>query len=157
MKTTILTAAFLILVSLTNARTNPDSISSLSPRNEQFRAYVLQPDEDMIKFRVSNPSSDKVVLKIYNEDNVKVFHRSIKKDRSYSIACDMKNCESGIVHLRGSAQRPGRTQEAVHHHELIAVQPCSSFFLMLKICIILIGPVIGTDKIHPGKTYDPVL
>jgi hypothetical protein len=96
MKTTILTAAFLILVSLTNARTNPDSISSLSPRNEQFRAYVLQPDEDMIKFRVSNPSSDKVVLKIYNEDNVKVFHRSIKKDRSYSIACDMKNCESGI-------------------------------------------------------------
>jgi len=96
MKTTILTAALLILVTLASARTSPDTISSPLSVKEQFKAFIIQPGEDLIKFRVTNPSLDKVVLKIYNDKNVKVFHRSTKKDKVYSIGCDMRNCESGV-------------------------------------------------------------
>jgi hypothetical protein len=96
MKTTILTAAFILLVTLANARTTPDTTANPLTVKEQFKAYVIQPSEDLIKFRVTNPSLDKVVMKIYNGKNEKVFHRSTKKDKVYSIGCDMRNCESGI-------------------------------------------------------------
>jgi hypothetical protein len=96
MKTTILTAALILLVSLANARTITDTISNPLPKNEQFKAFILQPTEDMIKFRVTNPALDKVVLKIYDQDNVKVFHRSTKKNKVYSLGCDMTKCESGV-------------------------------------------------------------
>lgn len=96
MKTTILTAALILLVTLTHARTINDTVSNPLPVTEQFKAYIFQTENDIIKFRINNPSLDKVVLKIYDEEHVKIFHRSTKKNKEFGIGCDMTYCESGI-------------------------------------------------------------
>jgi hypothetical protein len=97
MKTTILTAALFIVITIVSGMSIPDSVN-VSPLTieQQFRATIVQPGTHMINFRVSNPESDKVVMKIYNEKKVKVFHRATKKNVDLSIKCDMTNCDSGI-------------------------------------------------------------
>jgi hypothetical protein len=97
MKTAILTAAMMILMTLTlSARTTDDNVNPGSPDKVEFKATIAQPNNHMINFRVANPSSDKVVLKIYNEDKVKVFHKVTKNRKEYSVKCDMTNVESGV-------------------------------------------------------------
>ena len=97
MKTTILTAALFIVMTVAGAMPHPDSVNTTTLSIEQqFRAMIVQPGDHIIDFRVSNPESDKVVMKIYNEKKVKVFHRSTKKNVDLSIKCDMTNCDTGI-------------------------------------------------------------
>ena len=96
MKTAILTAAMMILMTAASARTINDTISNPLPATQEFKASIVQPSAHFINFRVANPTSDKVVMKIFNEKKVKVFHRATKSSREMSIKCDMRNCDSGI-------------------------------------------------------------
>jgi hypothetical protein len=95
MKTAILTAALMILMTTTYARTNADTIKTSSVPGQNFKVWVIQPDENIIKFRVNNPYEEKVVLKIYNDKKEKVFHRTIKNEKAQSISCEMSNCGAG--------------------------------------------------------------
>lgn len=96
MKTAILTAAMMILMTISYARTNEVNLNPGSPEKVEFKATIAQPNSSMINFRVANPFSDKVVLKIYNEKKVKVFHRSTKSSKDMSLKCDMSQVDSGI-------------------------------------------------------------
>jgi hypothetical protein len=96
MKTAILTAAMMILMSVSFARTTDNSVNPGSPEKVEFKATIAQPSNSMINFRVANPESDKIVMKIYNEKNEKIFHRVTKSTKDYSIKCDMSNVDSGI-------------------------------------------------------------
>ena len=95
MKTAILTAAMMILMTAAQARIIDDTISSSTPAGQLFKVWVIQPDVNFIKFRVNNPNEEKVVLKIYNDKKEKIFHRTIKSENKQSISCDMSNCGSG--------------------------------------------------------------
>jgi len=95
MKTAILTAAMIILMTAANAMTNSDNIYGPGSVEQVFKASIVQPAADMINFRVANPDAEKVVLKIYNGKKVKVFHRTTRSSKELSIKCDMSNCDSG--------------------------------------------------------------
>jgi hypothetical protein len=94
MKTAILTAALIVLMTVAYAENIDDTTTTSVSAGQVFKAWVYQPEENIIKFRVINPDTDKVVLKIYNDDNVKVFHRTVKVEKK-SISCEMSNCASG--------------------------------------------------------------
>jgi hypothetical protein len=96
MKTAILTAAMMILMTVTYARTNDVNVNPGTPEKVEFKASIVQPTNQTINFRISNPEADKVVMKIYSEKKVKVFHRTTKSAKEYSIKCDMSQIESGI-------------------------------------------------------------
>jgi len=96
MKTAILTAAMMILMTTAFAGKTNVNVNPGSPEKVEFKASIVQPSAHFINFRVANPTSDKVVMKIYNEKKVKVFHRATKKDVDLSIKCDLSNCVSGI-------------------------------------------------------------
>jgi hypothetical protein len=95
MKTAILTAALMILMTVASARTLTDTTSTPAPAEQIFKVWVIQQDANLVKFRVHNPSEEKVVLKIYNDKNVKVFHRTVKSEKDMSIIADMTNCGTG--------------------------------------------------------------
>jgi hypothetical protein len=95
MKTTILTAALVVLMTAANAKPLYDTVYTPVTREQSFNATIVQPSADIINFRVSNPEKEKVVLKIYNGKKVKVFHRNVKSYKELSIKCDMSNCEAG--------------------------------------------------------------
>jgi hypothetical protein len=95
MKTAILTAAMMILMTAANARTLDDTINSIPSAEQIFKVCIVQPGANIINFRVANPAAEKVVLKIYNDEMVKIFHRTIKSNKELSIKCDMSNCGSG--------------------------------------------------------------
>jgi hypothetical protein len=97
MKTAILTAAMMILMTVTlNARTTDDNVNPGTPGKVEFKVTIGQPNSHMISFRVANPSEDKVVLKIYNDRNIKVFHKVTKNKKEYNVGCDMTNVNSGL-------------------------------------------------------------
>ncbi len=95
MKTAILTAALMILMTVASAMTLTDTTSTPATAEQIFKVWVIQQDANLIKFRVHNPSEEKVVLKIYNDKNVKVFHRTVKSEKDMSIIADMTNCGAG--------------------------------------------------------------
>jgi hypothetical protein len=95
MKTAILTAAMIILMTAANAGTNSDSVNTPTAAVQIFKACIVHPSANFIDFRVANPASEKVVLKIYNDKKVKIFHRTIRKNVEMSIKCDMSNCGAG--------------------------------------------------------------
>ena len=95
MKTTILTAAMMILMTAAVARTFDDTISNPLPVKQEFKADIIQPSAHFINFRVANPSSDKVIMKIYNDKKVKVFHRATRSTKELSIKCDMTKVNPG--------------------------------------------------------------
>jgi hypothetical protein len=95
MKTTILTAAMIILMIAANAKPLYDTVYTPVTREQSFNVIIIQPSAEIINFRVSNPDAEKVVLKIYNGKKVKVFHRNVKSYKELSIKCDMSNCEAG--------------------------------------------------------------
>ena len=95
MKTAILTATLMILMTAATARTINDTVNTPVFAEQAFWARVVQPESDMIKFSVRNPDADKVVLKIYNDEMIKIFHRTLKSEKSVNIQCDLSNCEAG--------------------------------------------------------------
>jgi len=96
MKTAILTAAMMILMTTAFSRTTTDRVNPGTPEKVEFKASIVQPTSSVINFRVANPASDKIVMKIYNEKKVKVFHRATKSVKDYSVKCDMSQVNSGI-------------------------------------------------------------
>jgi hypothetical protein len=95
MKTAILTAAMMILMTAAFASQSPDTINSFNSREKDFKAWVNHTSADIIKFRVVNPSEEKVVLKIYSEKNNKIYHRNIKSEKGLEINCDMSDFGKG--------------------------------------------------------------
>jgi hypothetical protein len=96
MKTAILTAAMMILMTAAGARTINDTVSNPLPVEKVFKVTIFQPSAHMINFRVANPTADKVVMKIYNEKKVKVLYRATKTTKDFSLKCDLTNCDPGI-------------------------------------------------------------
>jgi len=95
MKTTILTAAMIILMTVANASTFTDTNFVAGAHERIFHAWVIQLDNNIVKFRVKNPDKEKVELKIYDEEMVKIFHRTVKSDQELNLGCDLSNCGTG--------------------------------------------------------------
>lgn len=95
MKTAILTAAMMILMTVASARTIADTNYSFGAPEKTFQASVTKAGNDLVKFSVQNPAQEKVVLKVYNDDQAKVFQKTVKKQKSANIGCDMSKAEKG--------------------------------------------------------------
>jgi len=108
MKTTILTAALIVLMTAANAGTFTDTLNLKVSPEKTFQASVTKLDNNVIKFGVNNPNEEKVIIKIYNDDMVKVFHRTIKSKKQMNLGCDLSNLEAGtytcIVNRNGKEE-----------------------------------------------------
>lgn len=95
MKTTILSAALMILMTVATARESADTINSFKSDEQTFKVWVNHPSGDIIMFRVIKPTEEKVVLKIYGEKNNKIFQRKIKSEKGLEVNCDMSDFGTG--------------------------------------------------------------
>jgi hypothetical protein len=95
MKTAIVTAAMMILMTAATARASVDTINSFKSDEQLFKVWVNQPSGDIIKFRVIKPTEEKVVLKIYGEKNNKIYQRNVKAEKGIEINCDMSDFRAG--------------------------------------------------------------
>jgi hypothetical protein len=95
MKTTILTAALMIVMTVANARTIAETNLISGSPEKTFQASVTKASPDMIRFNVQNPAQEKIVLKVYNDDNVKVYQKTVRKEKGINIGCDMSKAEKG--------------------------------------------------------------
>lgn len=95
MKTAILTAAMMILMTAATFSAPADSINASESEGQYFKVWVNQPAGDIIKFRVIKPAKEKVVLKIYGEKNNKIYQRTIKNDTGLEVSCDMSEFSNG--------------------------------------------------------------
>jgi hypothetical protein len=95
MKTVILTAAMMILMTAASVCAPTDSINTVKTEEQYFKVWVNQPSGDIIKFRVIKPVEEKVVLKIYSEKNNKIYQRTIKSDKGLEVNCDMSDFGKG--------------------------------------------------------------
>jgi hypothetical protein len=95
MKTAILTAAMMILMTATTINAAPDSTTTVIPREQAFKAIVSLHDSDVIQFRVAKPTGEKVTLIIYGERNNKVYQRNIRKEKVITLDCVMTNMNKG--------------------------------------------------------------
>lgn len=95
MKTTIFTAALMILMTAASFCAPVDTVISNNSMDQNFKVWVNQPSGDIIKFRVIKPAEEKVVLKIYAEKNNKIYQRNIKNDKGLEINCDLSDFGKG--------------------------------------------------------------
>ena len=95
MKTAILTAAMMVLMTAATINAAPDSTTTAIPREQAFKAVVNLQDGDVIQFRVAKPSNEKVTLIIYGEKNNKVYQRNLRKEKGIALNCDMTQMNKG--------------------------------------------------------------
>jgi hypothetical protein len=95
MKTTIVTAALMILMTAATMNAAPDSTTTAMPTEQAFKATVILQANDVIQFRVSKPAGEKVNLIIYGEKNNKVYQRTLRKEKSLALDCDMTYMNKG--------------------------------------------------------------
>lgn len=95
MKTVILTAAMMILMTAATFSEPVDSVNTSKSEGQYFKVWVNQPAGNIIKFRVIKPVEEKVVLKIYGEKNNKIYQRNVKKDAGLEVNCDMSEFAKG--------------------------------------------------------------
>lgn len=95
MKTTIATAALMILMTAATVNAAPDTTWTRVPSDLAFDATVNLQVNDIIEFRVDKPAGDKVVLKIYSERNNKVYQRTLRKEKGIELNCDMSQMGKG--------------------------------------------------------------
>jgi len=95
MKTTIATAALMILMIAATANAGPDTTWTKVPSELAFDATVNLQVNDIIEFRVEKPVGEKVVLKIYSERNNKIYQRTLRKEKGIELNCDMSNMDKG--------------------------------------------------------------
>jgi hypothetical protein len=95
MKTAILTAAMMILMTAASVCAPTDSVNSYKAEEQYFKVWVNQASGSIIKFRVVKPTEEKVVLKIFSEKNNKIYQRSIKSDKGLEVNCDMSDFGKG--------------------------------------------------------------
>jgi hypothetical protein len=77
MKTAILTAAMMILMTAANAIPFADTSNYFSAPDKAFQATVTWIDNNLVKLAFTNPDEGTVVLKVYNDDMVKVYQRKV--------------------------------------------------------------------------------
>lgn len=95
MKTAILTAALMIVMTVSFAEVKPDTLSNTSKNEKNFKVWVINPADMTLQFNVSNPDNDKVVLKIYNDEMAKIFHRTVKNEKEASVSADLSKLGTG--------------------------------------------------------------
>ena len=95
MKTVILTAAMMILMTAASLCAPTDSVNTYKAGGQNFKVWVNQPAGEIIKFRVIKPAGEKVVLKIYGEKNNKIYQRTVKSDTGLEVNCDMSEFAKG--------------------------------------------------------------
>jgi len=95
MKTAILTAAMMILMTAASVCAPSDSVNTYKADEQNFKVWVFQPAGAIIRFRVVKPIEEKVVLKIYGEKNNKLYQRTIKNDKGLEVNCDMSEFGKG--------------------------------------------------------------
>ena len=95
MKTAILTAAMMILMTAATINAAPDSTTIVMPAEQAFKASVNLHANDVIQFRIAKPAGEKVYLIIYGERNNKVYQRAFRKEKVITLDCDMTNMNKG--------------------------------------------------------------
>lgn len=95
MKTMIVTAAMMLLMTTASVWASEDSSSTYLPVVEnQLAAIKLQPS-NIIEFRVVNVDHEKVTFTIYAEKNNKIYQRTLRNDHGIRFGCDMKDFGCG--------------------------------------------------------------
>jgi ABC-type thiamine transport system substrate-binding protein len=95
MKTTILTAAMMILMTAASLNAAPDSTTSVISKDLAFQAAVNLQANEIIEFRVEKPAGEKVSLIIYGGKNNMVYQRILRKENSIALDCDMTYMKKG--------------------------------------------------------------
>jgi hypothetical protein len=95
MKTTIATAALMILMTAATVNATPDTSWTKLNSDLAFEATVNLQANDIIEFRVAKPSGEKVVLKIYSEKNNKIYQKTLKREKAIELNCDMSDMGNG--------------------------------------------------------------
>lgn len=95
MKTTIATAALMILMTAASVYAGPDSTWNKVPSELAFKATVNLQVNDIIEFRVEKPAGEKVVLKIYRHNNNKIYQKTLRKQKGIELNCDMSQMGKG--------------------------------------------------------------
>lgn len=85
----------MILMTVASARTIADTNYSFGAPEKTFQASVARASQDLVRFSVQNPNQEKVILKVYNEDNAKIYQKTVKKEKTANIGCDMSKAEKG--------------------------------------------------------------
>lgn len=96
MKTTILTAAVIFLMTSATVWASDDTNSVY--RNDdakKMEAFIKVQPSNIIEFRVVNPDHEKVTFKIYADKNNKIYERTLKSDDGIRIGCDMTDFNRG--------------------------------------------------------------
>ena len=95
MKTTIATAALMILMTAATVNAAPDTTWTKVPSELAFDATVNLQVNDIIEFRVEKPAGEKVVLKIYSDLNNKIYQRTLRREKGIELNCDMSQMGKG--------------------------------------------------------------
>jgi hypothetical protein len=95
MKTTIATAALMVLMTAATVYATPDTTMNSIPKDLAFKATVNQQVDNIIEFRVEKPAGEKVILKIYTENNNKIYQRTLRKEEGLELNCDMSDFGRG--------------------------------------------------------------
>ncbi len=95
MKTTIATAALMVLMTAASLTAAPDTTSTRISKDLAFEATVNLQVDNIIEFRVAKPAGDVVILKIYGEHNNKIYQRKLRKEAGLELNCDMTKYGKG--------------------------------------------------------------
>jgi len=95
MKTAIVTAAMMILMTAATVNAAPDSTTTLNPTDQAFKASVNLQANAVIQFRIAKPADEKVSLIIFSEKNNKVYQRNLRKEKGIALDCDMTDMKKG--------------------------------------------------------------
>jgi|GEM_PF-3555068 len=95
MKTMILTAAMMLLLTTASVWASEDSSATYSQVAGNQLAFIKLQPSNIIEFRVLSADHEKVTLMIYGEKNNKIFSRTLRIDDATRFGCDMKDFSRG--------------------------------------------------------------
>ena len=95
MKTTIATAALMVLMTAASLNAAPDTTRTQISKDLAFEATVNLQVDNIIEFRVAKAAGDIVVLKIYGDHNNKIYQRKLRKEEGLELNCDMSEYGKG--------------------------------------------------------------
>ncbi|MBW6459315.1 MAG: hypothetical protein K0B08_01975 [Bacteroidales bacterium] len=95
MKTMIVTAAMMLLLTTASAWASEDSSATFSPVAENQLAFIKLQPSNIIEFRVVNADHEKITFTIYAEKNNKIYKRTLRNDHGIRFGCDMRDFGRG--------------------------------------------------------------
>ena len=95
MKTTIATAALMVLMTAASLNAAPDTTRTQISKDLAFEATVNLQVNNIIEFRVAKSAGDIVVLKIYGANDHKIYQRKLRKEEGLELNCDMSDMDKG--------------------------------------------------------------